>query len=271
MRSAIKYHGGKYYLRHQLLSLMPPHVMYIEPFAGGAQFFFFKPPSFYEVLSDVNAALINMWTIIRDEPEKLLSILRPMPYAESSFVWATAEEKTDPAVKAAQTFIKYRQSIGGRGKSWARPSKSRLRRGKPDNISAWESALDLIAPNSKRLKDVEIVCSNALDLIPKFGANNLIYLDPPYLPSTRAAAKVYDHEMTLEDHKNLLDVILKSPAQIMISGYDNDLYNEKLKDWKYLDINISNHAAGGKKKREMRERIWHSSGVCLDGQVDNRI
>lgn len=57
-----------------------------------------------------------------------------------------------------------------------------------------------------------------------------IYLDPPYLLSTRKG-NMYHHEMTDEQHLQLLREIVNHPAKIMISGYESDMYNSVLKNW----------------------------------------
>src|SRR5260370_12808946 len=31
----LKWHGGKHYLASRIVALMPPHLHYVEPFAGG--------------------------------------------------------------------------------------------------------------------------------------------------------------------------------------------------------------------------------------------
>lgn len=58
-----------------------------------------------------------------------------------------------------------------------------------------------------------------------------MYLDPPYLLSTRSRRQ-YKHEMTNADHEELLATIVKSKAKIMISGYESDMYNGYLTGWK---------------------------------------
>ena len=49
--------------------------------------------------------------------------------------------------------------------------------------------------------------------------------------STRRSGKLYNHEMTDEQHRDLLSVITAIPARVMISGYWSELYTETLKDW----------------------------------------
>ncbi len=42
---------------------------------------------------------------------------------------------------------------------------------------------------------------------------------------------LYRHEMTDEQHAALLQVLKKSKAKIILSSYDNELYNEELRGW----------------------------------------
>jgi len=60
---------------------------------------------------------------------------------------------------------------------------------------------------------------------------DFIYCDPPYLPETRSKPKMYRHEMTREQHIELLSILRELPSMIMISGYWSQLYAEMLHDW----------------------------------------
>lgn len=62
------------------------------------------------------------------------------------------------------------------------------------------------------------------------GEDAFIYIDPPYLPDTRKKY-LYNHEMDEEGHIKLLEVIKDKDCKVMISGYNNELYNKYLKDW----------------------------------------
>lgn len=65
--------------------------------------------------------------------------------------------------------------------------------------------------------------------------NTLIYLDPPYVLSTRTSRARYDHELTDEQHIKLLEIVKRiaqqQGAKVMISGYSNNIYNQTLADW----------------------------------------
>ncbi|MBA4848998.1 hypothetical protein [Emticicia sp. BO119] len=62
----------------------------------------------------------------------------------------------------------------------------------------------------------------------------VIYLDPPYLHSTRKSRTRYPFEMSDEEHVQMLDLCLQFDpdyVDIIISTYPNELYANKLKGW----------------------------------------
>lgn len=70
-----------------------------------------------------------------------------------------------------------------------------------------------------------------MELIERFNYPNvLIYLDPPYVLSTRNG-KQYKYELDDKDQIKLLDVALAHKGPLLISGYDNELYNDRLHEW----------------------------------------
>lgn len=59
-----------------------------------------------------------------------------------------------------------------------------------------------------------------------------IYLDPPYLKSTRKSeANIYAHEWTESDHITFLEYVKTLECNIMISCYDSFLYEIELDGW----------------------------------------
>lgn len=75
-----------------------------------------------------------------------------------------------------------------------------------------------------------------------FLGDELVYADPPYVPSTRRRARVYAHDYNLEDHVRLLAVLKALPCMVMLSGYDNELYDNKLSGWKKSSFPAKTHA-----------------------------
>lgn len=68
-----------------------------------------------------------------------------------------------------------------------------------------------------------------------------IFIDPPYLHSTRTNIDLYKHEMTDDDHKQLLSAVLKMNCNVMLIHPKCDLYDTMLKDWRKVEIKIRYH------------------------------
>jgi DNA adenine methylase len=85
----------------------------------------------------------------------------------------------------------------------------------------------------------------------------LFYLDPPYLPETRAANNVFgEFDMTTEQHEELLATIKTLQGKVMLSGYPSKLYDSKLSGWHRHQFDLPNNAAGDIIKRRMTECVW---------------
>lgn len=74
-----------------------------------------------------------------------------------------------------------------------------------------------------------------------FKGGELIYADPPYVHGTRRNSKIYRHEYTDADHRELLELLVTLPCYIMISGYASTLYEEFLHGWRREIFNAKTH------------------------------
>ncbi|MCF8460453.1 MAG: DNA adenine methylase [Flavobacteriales bacterium] len=73
------------------------------------------------------------------------------------------------------------------------------------------------------------------------GKGNLIYLDPPYpMDSRKGQRDLYTHELSDDDHRELLRQLRKAKSGVMIaiSSYANPIYDEMLKDWNRYDFEV---------------------------------
>lgn len=63
-----------------------------------------------------------------------------------------------------------------------------------------------------------------------------VYCDPPYVMASRSGRRIYRHEMTDAQHRDLVSVLLTIPAAVMLSGYRNAIYDEMLAGWRRIDF-----------------------------------
>lgn len=75
----------------------------------------------------------------------------------------------------------------------------------------------------------------------RFVGDELVYADPPYLPSTRRRPTVYRHDYTVADHVELMAILKTLPCMVMVSGYENGLYAGALADWRRTHFTAMTH------------------------------
>jgi len=66
-----------------------------------------------------------------------------------------------------------------------------------------------------------------------------VYIDPPYLMSTRTSGPMYQFEFTIEQHEQLLAIASQLSCNVMVSGYHSKLYDTRLKGWRTFTYEAS--------------------------------
>lgn len=267
----LKWHGGKHYLAPKIVALVPPHVHYVEPYAGGLSVLLAKnPEGVSEVVNDINCELTNFWTVLQNDGlfKYFVRMMQATPFSESE--WEASGCPPEPAedytsnggigvVRAARFFVRCRQSLAGRMDSFAPLSRTRTRSGMNEQASAWLNCVEGLPAVHARLKRVVILNRDALDVIRgQDGPQTLYYLDPPYLHETRTSTDVYTYEMTESQHSDLLELLATVGGKFLLSGYRSELYDSVAEryDWNRHEFDLPNNSAGGGQKRRMTECVW---------------
>jgi DNA adenine methylase len=261
IRPVVKYHGGKNYLNKWIISHFPSDYQtytYVEPFGGAASVLINKEKSPIEILSDTDLSIIQIFRALRDEPTEFMRRLHLLKYCEETFLKAVARSDKpfdDYLDHAVNDYTLRRMSRGGLKKafSWS----NRKRGGKPGEINAWETALEVLPVISQRIKEVYLFNNPALDIIKIFNnKNTLLYADPPYLPETRRSKNAYECEMTTEQHIELARSLNSFQGKVVLSGYPSALYARLYKDWNTETRKIANHSSQKKTKDVKTEIIY---------------
>ncbi len=230
----MKYPGGKWRIAEWIISHLPAHKVYCEPFFGGGGVFFNKEPSYIETINDLNGDIVNLFKVIRERPEELAAVLEFTPYARDEYK-ACAAPTTDEIERARRTLVRHHQSFGttNSGLNTWRNSQTA---NSPRCAATWGALPETVMQICKRLKMAQIENVDALVLIERYNdPDTLLYLDPPYLQNTRKR-NIYKCEMTDMQHIELLELVKQSKSKVCLSAYDNELYNEQLKGWYTAEI-----------------------------------
>lgn len=234
-KAIIRYPGAKWSLANWIISHFPEEyekMVYLEPFVGSGAVFFNKLPGAVETVNDLNGDIVNLFKVLREYPEELKQLLLLTPYAREEYDNSFLPCEND-IEKARRYIVKTTQAIGAKLDG----SKCGWRNHKQPKICKWGNITDTISEAAKRLRGdathlVQIENMDALRLIERYNSDEvLMYLDPPYVRSTRKGGRLYSHEMTDDEQLQLLEIITRSQAKIVILGYDSEMYNNALCSW----------------------------------------
>lgn len=264
--SPLNWFGGKSKLASRIVSQFPAHHTYCEPFGGSAAVLLAKEPSKVEVFNDLDSELVAFFRVLRDAElcSKLRAVAEHTLYARAEF--ELAKQSCDDPVEAARRFlVRCRMSFGGIGEDWCY-SVQTSRKGTAAAIRRWRWGLESLPAIHNRLKNVQIECADWRGVLRRFdGPNTLFFLDPPYVPQTRVAGK-YRHELTREDHRELVALLLSAHGMIVLSGYAHETYEPlERAGWARIDYPTCTHVSGSLTRRV--ECLWLSPSVVRNGRT----
>lgn len=252
INSPFKWVGGKSRLRKQIISLLPKHTCYVEPFSGAAWVLFGKPRSDVEVLNDIDQELITFFRVVKEKPEELIAAFEWELVSRAEFQrLASLEPKALTDVQRAHRFY-YLIMAGWGGESKYPRFQTSISDGGHGNrlIGALKTLKERIAPVHERLKTVIIENLEWQDCLDRYDrANTVMYIDPPY-PDNGVN---YAHNMRdWKEHQELARRLHNTKCKWILSSYDVPQIRALYPD-KYV-IAVQS-ASGMKAKKEGRARV----------------
>src|SRR6266567_3114241 len=202
IKPVLKYPGAKWHRAEWIISYLPAHTVYVEPYVGSGAIFFNKPQVKHEVLNDLSSSIINLFAVIRTRGQELAAAIEMTPWsrAEYELVERNYSNTGDELEDARRFLIRCWQAHGTRLSYTSGWRHKGVHGGSGETVSLWNKLPARILAVTSRLKDAELECRPALDIIDRYNAPQvLLYVDPPYLLSTRSGA-FYEHEMSDSHH-----------------------------------------------------------------------
>jgi DNA adenine methylase len=259
------YYGGKTGIAEQVAGFFPDHLHYVEPFAGCLSILLAKRPSRMETVSDLDGDLMTFWRVLRNRPDDLERVCALTPHSRQEYAACRdAEPVADELETARRVWLLLTQGRGGT----LRDSKTGWRHfvtarssgtGMPGYLDGYIARM---APAAARLRQVSLESLPALDLIAKYGKESdvLLYVDPPYLGSTRGWGDNYKHELKGDDeHRELAGALNACKAAVVLSGYPSPLYDQELyASWSRVEISSM---TGNGVDRARTEVLWSNRPI----------
>ncbi|WP_337981041.1 DNA adenine methylase [Lysinibacillus sp. JNUCC-52] len=106
MKRVLNYVGSKWNLASWIVIQMPEHEVYLEPFFGSGAVLFNKPPARIETINDLDGNIVNLFKVIRDQPEQLAQQIQLTPYSRQEYNESFAALKGElNALERARVFL----------------------------------------------------------------------------------------------------------------------------------------------------------------------
>ncbi|MFA9283733.1 DNA adenine methylase [Comamonas sp. SY3] len=235
---ALRYHGAKFRLAPWVLKHFPEHRCYVEPFGGAAGVLLQKPRAYAEVYNDLDEDIANFFRVIRDRDlsDRLLQLLRVTPYARAEFDLAY-QDCDEPVERARRTAVRACMGFGSAGATKG-VTGFRIDTARPYGTAQhlWTRYPDQLGAVIERFQGVLIENRPAIEVMRQHDTpETLHFVDPPYVYATRSLRNVaqgcYRHEMTDEQHLELLTALKGLQGMVVLSGYPSSLYEGELSDW----------------------------------------
>jgi DNA adenine methylase len=235
----VKWVGGKRALMPQLTARLPQRFgAYHEPFVGGGAVFFALQPQ-QAVLSDDNGELINAYTVVRDEVERLIRHLRGHEATEEYYYALRAKNPRDlePVERASRILYLNRTCFNGLYRVNSRGGFNvpfgRYKNPQICNEAGLRAASAALRGAAVHHRPYEHVLNTA-----KRG--DFVYFDPPYHPVSATAnfTSYTAGAFTADDQRRLADVFRTLAARgckVMLSNSDTPLIHELYADF-HVDI-----------------------------------
>ena len=281
LKPFVKWAGGKGQLLRDIRGKYPEElgdiiIKYSEPFVGGGAILFDILSNFdlkQVYISDVNEELINTYIVIRDDVEKLISLLFIM---QSEYISANTENRKkyyyvkrerfnflkvnlDKSlnIEKAALFIFLNKTCFNGLYRVNRKGFFNVPMGAYKNPRICDD--DNLRNISLALLNVKIVCGDYKESERFIDEKTFVYIDPPYRPITETASftayteKVFDDKAQIElaEYVTLLD---KKGAMVIVSN--SDPKNTNIED-EFFDELYNGH----KISRVQATRMINSNGT----------
>ncbi|HAN09596.1 MAG TPA: hypothetical protein DCP90_03170 [Clostridiales bacterium] len=274
LRCIIRYYGGK----NGLAPIIIDEICRIakeyqcdrlaELCGGGARVLLNVPDAIFKgkLYNDYSVGLCRLFECVKEEKmcKVLISVLKKMPYNKEMFKYAKENMNNtnlDILSSAVYTYIAVMQSWNANMKdfkmSYAEEKNSEDRE---EAVETYYKQIDRIAGCTDTLQNTKIVNERMEKVLTgiKHMKNAIVYLDPSY---HKGAIKVYPYEMTREDHKKMVQLLLKVEAVVVLSGYDPAQYGcddyKPLEEAGWRKVSLGKvHLSSSGKDTQKEEFLW---------------
>lgn len=217
--------GGKSKLKKKIISIMPQHKVYVEPFIGGGSVFFAKEPAELNIINDKDKDIANIFGDMKAVGEKMINKdFTPSRDKFNRLLKQTSfNNKQDRLYRnlyiSLNSFSKNRKGYVGEKEELYRTGES----GKKYKTTKWKDFLNN--------NNVRIFNTDYKNIIKKYDSpDTLFYLDPPYSTSTK------DYKENIVDPQDVYNSLQNIKGKFILSYDHSPLIKKIFNKYKFRTV-----------------------------------
>jgi DNA adenine methylase len=232
----------------------PSHARYVEPFAGSACLFFELAPQ-AAVLGDNNSSLIELYRVVRDQPENIFRRLcRIGRDSDTYYRWRDLKPaKLDRETRAVRFIYLNRNCFNGIFRTNVK-GEFNVPIGVRTGVYISKDDLLLCA---RLLERATLVAGDFEKTLKHVQAGDFVYLDPPFALESRRVFRHYgNRSFQTTDVPRLGDALRRitaAGADFLVSYADCTEARGLAREWTSIRLPIPRHIGGNDRRRHAYE------------------
>ncbi|MDR3226525.1 MAG: DNA adenine methylase [Prevotellaceae bacterium] len=260
------YWGGKQQLTGKILSLMPPHERYNEPFFGGGAIFFAKQPAEIEFINDINGEMVNFYRTLKRKFNELkdevdCTLHSEFQHNQAREIYANPLNHNDVLRAWAVWMLSHQSIYSILTNQWS----VSIDKNKAKQIQNLKEAFTIAY--ARRLERTSIFCRDAIAVIKSTDTPTTFhYVDPPYYNADMGHYSGY----TIEDFERLLIALAEVEGKFLLSSYPSELLAQYTAQFGWHTINIDmtkSSGSSGSTKTEVLTLNYNSDNISQQARL----
>ena len=266
LQPVLKWVGGKRQIIQQIMELIPDdYGRYFEPFFGGGSVFLSIGPK-SAVINDYNSELMNLYRIIKINPDGLVRVLSSLKNEKTEFYRIRNLDRnidfhksnTDE-FRAARTVFLNKTCFNGLYRVNAN-GEFNVPFGNYKNPKIIDSENIYRMSEFLNKSNIKILNTDYADSLKYIRKNDFVYFDPPYDPisDTSSFTSYTEKGFTKEDQINLkktCDVLNSKGVKFLLSNSATDFILDLYKDYNITLLDVRRNIAASNEKRKIVKEV----------------
>lgn len=257
----VKWVGGKRQLLDDIIPLLPDYFStYVEPFVGGGALLFEIQPN-KAIVNDLNHELINLYKVIKDNPNELLSLLEEheLNNSEEYFYQIRALDRSESynemsdIEKAARIIYLNKTCYNGLFRV-NQSGQFNSPYGKYKNPNIVNKPVVLAMANYFQNNNITLLNGDYKMALKKLRKGAFVYFDPPYMPISSSSSFTgytengFDKKQQIE-LKEECDRLNSRGIKFLLSNSDHPFIRDLYKDYEIITVRAKRSINSNSNKR----------------------